>query len=171
MGEGLDICGGRTPLWGLGGILFQGLNKGGISPSSQRPGRTAPFLKVTRRCFAFWGLGSGRPFPFGAGARVLVGWRARILEEDARLWFPGCRVSFRRAGQARPDASHLPPGPGCDLQAAIRESDWRDHLPTLPAAPGVCSASPSDSPGSQASPSRPGQSAPLPLALCLRLSQ
>lgn len=122
----------------------------GISPASQRAGRTAPFLKVTRSSFAFWGLGSGRPFPFGAGARVLVGWRARILEEDARLWFPGCRASFRRVGHARPDATHLPPGPGCDLQSAIRGSDLRDHLLMLPAAPGVCSASPSDSPGSQA---------------------
>lgn len=142
MGEGLVICGGRTPLWGWGAILVQGLNKGGISPSSQQPGQTAPFLKVTRSCFAFWGLGSERPFPFRAGARVLVGWRARILEEDARLWLPGCRASYRRAGQARPDASHLPPGPGRDLQAAIRGSDRRDHLPMLLAAPGVCSASP-----------------------------
>lgn len=100
MRKGLDISGGRTPLGGGGGPLFQGLNEGGISPSSQWAGRTAPFLKVTRSCFAFWGLGGGRPFPFGAGSRVLVGWRARILEEDVLLWLPSegraTRVQTRR---------------------------------------------------------------------------
>lgn len=115
--------------------------------------------------FCFLGPGEWETVSFGAGARVLVGWRARILEQDARLWLPRCRASLRRAGHTRLDASHLPPGPDSDLQALFCGSDLREHLPRLFAAPGVCSASPSDSPGSQASPSCFGQSAPLPLAL------
>lgn len=98
MGEALDTWGALDST-GWGCILFQGLNKGGISPSSQWPGRTVPFLKVTQSYFAFWGLGRGRPFPFGAEARVLVGWRARILEEDARLWLPWCRASQEGAAK------------------------------------------------------------------------
>ena len=127
----------------------------------QPVGRTdGPISEGYTKLFCF--LGPGRWETLSFRSRIpRTGW---MEGPDSRGRCPSL-ASFRRASHARTDASHLPPGPGCDLQAAIRGPDLRDHLPMLLAAPGVCSASPSDSPGSQASPSHPGQSAPLPLAL------
>lgn len=104
----------------------------------------------------------GRSSPFGEGDPGLRRRRAAFPGEDARCLLPG--------GRAEAPAPR-PPAPRTYLQAPARRCAGSDLLgprlegsaPCALVAPGVCPASPSDSRGAQAPPSRAGQSA-LPAA-------
>lgn len=73
--------------------------------------------------------------------------------------WPKDSISAPRGGArpTRPRAWPLPPGPGSGLRTPIPQLAVSE--PCAPAAPALCPASPSDSRGSLAPPSRAGQSA------------
>ena len=127
------------------------------------PGRKGPYPKGKGNYFALWTV-DGSVFSGQRDPR-LGKMRARSLKRRCPVfapWGAGPKDSISAGAQG---LASRDPAPGPYLQASapmcrLRSAGLRlqRSAPCAPAAPGLCPASPSDSPGSWAPPSRAGQS-------------
>lgn len=163
MVEGLDIWGGRTPLGGAASIPRVKQGKDFLLQSAART--NDPISEGYTKLSCFLGPGEWETLSLRGRSRR-PGWMEGP-DSRGRSWALASRVQGfprkdrpRALGRVTLTSRPRPRSTGCDPRVGLARSP--------PDAPG-CSwrllGSPSDSPGSQASPSRPGQSAPPSPAL------